>query len=231
MVIITNISAKAEHFVKANGRELIRRFANPDLYTPSKQPTSVFMAGSPGAGKTEVSKRLIERFADQPPVRIDADEIRELFEDYDGANAHLFQNACTIGVNKLLDYVIAKNINFILDGTFAYAHAMKNIERSLNHERQVVIYYIFQSPSTAWKFTQAREINEGRRVTRDVFINAFLAAQKNVTRAKLEFQDRIELNLIVKNFTSNKESFFSNIDCLDLLLPEMYSREELEKIL
>jgi hypothetical protein len=61
------------------------------------------------------------------------------------------------------------NINAILDGTFAYERAMENIERSLKHGRRVVIYYLFQDPVAAWKFTQIREAKEGRRVPMEVF--------------------------------------------------------------
>jgi len=226
-----DISIKAERWIKEHKQELIQHFSDPNIFLPSEQPTSVFMAGSPGAGKTEVSKRLVERFADQPPVRIDADEIRKLFEDYDGANAHLFQNACTIGVNKLMDYVLAKNINFILDGTFAYAHAMKNIERCLKHRRQVVLFYLFQDPAVAWKFTKAREESEGRRLTKEVFISSFFTAQKNVHEAKTFYQDRIELNMIIKNFHLGTDEIFSNIPSIDAFLPRRYTQEELKKIL
>lgn len=39
---------------------------------PEAEPAAIFMAGLPGAGKTEFSKRLIE-FSDVPFVRIDMD--------------------------------------------------------------------------------------------------------------------------------------------------------------
>jgi len=99
------------------------------------------MAGSPGAGKTEVSKRLIEEFENKP-VRIDADEIRQMFDGYTGTNAHIFQSACTMGVNKLYDYALERRFNVILDGTFAYAKALENVGRSLCRNREVRIYYL-----------------------------------------------------------------------------------------
>jgi len=69
---------KAVKFIKDNKKLLINKFANPEIYTPRKEPITIFMAGMPGAGKTEISKGLVNELKTKP-VRIDADEIRELF--------------------------------------------------------------------------------------------------------------------------------------------------------
>ena len=146
------IIAESERFIKEQKEKLIKKFADPAFYKPDSSPVSLFMAGSPGAGKTEVSKRLIERFSTKP-VRIDADEIRNMFPNYNGSNAHLFQSACSIGVNKLYDYVIKNQLNVVLDGTFAYKGALLNIQRSIDHGRKIEIFYLFQDPIVAWDFT------------------------------------------------------------------------------
>ena len=225
------IVEEAEAYIKEYKHELIARFANSEKYHPVDHPISLFMAGSPGAGKTEISKRLIEQFADNAPVRIDADDIREMFPNYTGANSHIFQRACTTGVNKLFDYVLDHNLNVILDGTFAYERAMENIERSLKRDRRVIIYYLFQDPVIAWKFTKIREETEGRRVSKEVFIHSFLRARENVNEAKAHFGERIELNMIVKNFTENYEKVYSNIERIDKYLSKVYTINELEEIL
>lgn len=82
-------SEQAKLFIKQHADLLIETFANPKIYLEDAHPVSLFMAGSPGAGKTEISKRLIEKFSNKP-VRIDADEIRELIPGYTGANSYLF---------------------------------------------------------------------------------------------------------------------------------------------
>lgn len=221
----------AYQYLKDHKHELIGRFADPKIYKPDSKPVSLFMAGSPGAGKTESSKRLIEAIVGPPPVRIDADDIRAIFPNYTGSNSHIFQRACTLGVNVLFDYVLHNNINAILDATFAYERAMENIERSLKHNRDVIIYYLFQDPVVAWNFTQIREAKEGRRVSKEVFINSFLKARENVTQAKAHFGDKITLNLIIKDFTKNFEQAYPNADRLDKYLEAVYTKEELEKIL
>jgi len=221
----------AYQYLKDHKHELIERFSDPKIYKPDSEPVTLFMAGSPGAGKTESSKGLVERFMGNPPVRIDADDIRCIFPNYTGSNSHIFQRACTLGVNLLFNNVMHNDSNAILYGTFAYERAMENIDRSLNHNREVIIYYLIQDPKVAWNFTQIREAKEGRRVSKEVFINAFLRARENVSQAKVHFGDKIILNLIIKDFTKNFEQAYPNVDRLDKYLPKVYTKEELEKLL
>ena len=117
-------SDEALKYLKSNKREFFDRLADKSTYLSDTVSVSLFMAGSPGAGKTEMSKRLTEIFKSKP-IRIDADEIREFFPEYKGTNSYIFQHAADKGINMLLDYALHKNINFILDATFAYAEAEK----------------------------------------------------------------------------------------------------------
>lgn len=94
----------------------------------------------------------------------------------------------------------------------------------------MVIYYIFQDPIIAWTFTQIREQKEGRRVPKEAFIRAFFRARENVSEAKAHFGNKIELNLIIKDFTKNFEQVYPNVDVIDIYLPKMYTKEELEKL-
>src|SRR3989338_615058 len=105
-------SEQAFDWVKINHKKIIEKFASEAEYVSGVQPVTLFMAGSPGAGKTEISKRFIARFK-QKPIRIDADEIRTVCDGYTGENSHIFQKAATKGVNILYDYALSKNINVI----------------------------------------------------------------------------------------------------------------------
>jgi predicted ABC-type ATPase len=188
------------------------------------------MAGSPGAGKTEVSKRLVAKFT-QKPIRIDADEIRALCPGYSGPNAHLFQRAASKGVHLLYDYALDRGLNVILDGTFAYADAQKNIERSLEHGRKVEIYFVYQNPVQAWDFTKKREEIECRRVSKEVFVDSFFKSRENVNAAKQTFGNRIELNLLIKDLLKSFEQLELNIGTVDNYLKRVYTREELQNLL
>lgn len=55
------IQERALKFARANKKEIARRIADPDVYPSEEAPVSVFMAGSPGAGKTEASIELLDR--------------------------------------------------------------------------------------------------------------------------------------------------------------------------
>jgi len=68
----------------------------------------------------------------------------------------------------MLDLALEQQQSFILDSTFSdLERARNNIQRSIKHERSIKIMYVYQSPLLAWKFVQAREVDEGRRVLPD----------------------------------------------------------------
>ncbi|MDP2789695.1 MAG: zeta toxin family protein [bacterium] len=97
-----NISDAALRYIQSNEKLLITLFANADHFIEEPQAVTLFMAGAPGAGKTEVSKNLVEDdLFTNKPVRIDADEIRKLVPGYSGEFTHLYQHAATCGVDIL----------------------------------------------------------------------------------------------------------------------------------
>lgn len=219
---------KANDFVKNNWPLFKKKFADEKNFPSDEHPVSIFMAGSPGAGKTEISKRLIQRFTTRV-VRIDADEIREMFDGYTGYNSFIFQSACTIAVNNLFGHCLKRKMNLILDATFSYHGSLENISESFKRNRTVEIYFIFQDPLVAWELTKRRERVEHRRVSKEMFIDSFLGAIEKVNLAKATFGDKLNLNLITKDFTTGFERSEFKIERLDGYLPRVYSRGELEK--
>lgn len=233
---MSDLSDKALQYVKNNRKLICNKFADPSIYLPTDHPFTIFMAGEPGAGKTEFSKSYIKELIEKIPgikiVRIDPDDIREIFVEYTGNNSHEFQRACGQGVEYLFDHVQEKKINAILDGTFVhYEKQKKNISRALGRRRKVEIFYIYQSPLTAWDWTKKREAVEGRHVSREVFIEAYLKSRENVNKIKKEFGSEVELSLVLKDVNNQVEKTYFNIDQLDSFLKESYNREELERIL
>ncbi|MEK9159327.1 MAG: zeta toxin family protein [Patescibacteria group bacterium] len=117
------VSDSARQYVVEHKKEIIEKFAGK-IQPVSKEetPLAIFMAGSPGAGKTEFSKSFIKGLPKLSGkiLRIDADEVREMLPRnlYNGKNSHLVQGAASKGVDKLVDHAIGNNKNFILDGTF-----------------------------------------------------------------------------------------------------------------
>lgn len=227
------LEEKALRYIIDHKKDLIKKFADTEIYPPVKNPFSFFMAGSPGAGKTEITKELIKILSQlnpsQPIVRIDADLIREFIPLYNGKNSNVVQKSASRGVDKLYDYSLHKKQNVVVDGTFAnYNQALENIKRSLKHKRGINIIYIYLDPISAWEFTKKREVLEGRYVPADIFVDAVFAAKDNVNKIKSIFKERIILDIIIKNSLHQATKIEFGIDDIDKYLQIPYTKETLK---
>ena len=224
------IKDEAIEYARRQKKAIARKLTDKNQFPPDAEPVSIFMAGSPGAGKTEASKALIRQFRD-PPVRIDPDELRSEFQDYNGRNSWLFQPAAAILVERIHDHALKNGQNFILDGTLSSLDkARSNIERSLKRDRCVQILYVYQEPALAWRFVCAREAEEGRRIEPDTFVAQYFAARSVVNQLKMEFGQSISVDLILKNHDNSDRVYKDNIDKVDHHLPEKYTAGEVRTL-
>lgn len=236
-MIDSEIEKEAIEYVKRNKKDIIDKFANLDDFPSEDFPFTFIMAGSPGAGKTEYSLKLIEEFYQNDPeskiVRIDADEIKTAIPQYNGKNSYIIQSAAIKGMEMIIDHIYDHNQNVLIDGTFAhYPASIKNIQRSLNHRRPVKIWYLYLDPKMAWDFTRKREKLEGRPIKKESFINSFFLAKDNVNKVKKQFGNEVELNLVIKDIANpSKIKLQLNIDNVDKFLTIGYNRDQLNKIL
>ncbi len=218
---------QAIDYIKKNKAKIKKHFAGDQICKAEKNPVSVFMAGSTGAGKTEFSKNLMKE-AKIKAVRIDADEIKELIPQYTGKNATEVQGASALGVEYLFDYALAKKKSLILDGTFSsYEKARSNIERSLKKGRFISIFYVHQDPLVAWEFTKAREVKEGRKVPKKVFIKSYFKSRENVNKIKKEFGKDVILAVIVRNFKNDFDKGYLDVQSVDDFLNIKYNPNSL----
>lgn len=226
-------SEKAKKWIKENKQLLFDKFADKGIHEPDNVPMTFFMAGSPGAGKTEFSRGLInmwEKNSDEKFVKIDADAIRWLIPGYNGSNTDIFKGASTKGVDILYNYVLKNRLNAVMDSTFAfYNTARTNVERALKKERFIDIFYVFQDPLIAWQFTKKREIEEGRSIPIDFFINSFFQAKENVNKIKSIFKKDANLHLVVKDYSNNITKIETYIENVDNYLKIKYTQNELKK--
>lgn len=217
---------RAQQYAKKNRQSISKQKINP--FYEEANPVSIFMAGSPGAGKTETSKRLVENIGNL--LRIDADELRDHFREcgYQGSNSHLFQLATTTLVHKIHDDSLKKKISFLLDGTFANENmARLNIERSVKRKRAIFILFVYQLPMSAWNFVQQREIVEGRRIQPEDFASKFCASRKVANKMKKEFGHKIVLSLLCKNIDGTNKFYKKSVACIDHHIPEKYTEEKI----
>lgn len=224
---------RAKEWVRKHQKEIIEHFARDEVCPPTKQQLTVFMAGSPGAGKTETSKSLIQKVFHPyniPIVRIDPDEIREFIPHYHGNNTDEVKGASFLAVEKLYDYVLARKKNAILDSTFSkYGKQEKNIARALAKGRMVQIVYVYQDPSLAWEFTKKREKKEGRAVPKDFFIRTLFESRENVNKIKEKFGNDVSVIVIDKNYQKGTQQMFDNIQNIDDILKISYTTRDLEE--
>ncbi|CQR26094.1 PezT Zeta toxin [Streptococcus varani] len=216
---------KSLEYAKVHKREFLNSILKNKELNQNKD--AVFMAGSLGAGKTEVAEALTAVMSNL--VVIDADYFRSQFPDYNGKNSSLFQRGAAYLVDFCFTEVLKKSYSFILDGPFAIGKAKKNVERSINRDYQVSIYYVYQDPLIAWDFTKERERKQGRHVPKETFINAYFQSRKNISELKNQLGNQISLHIVQKDYQNNISDIQFDVDSLDLILPQMYSREELEE--
>lgn len=228
------IKTEADAFANTNKDQIAKEVTSVDIFLPEQNPVSVFMAGSPGAGKTESSKNLIQKFSKdgRKIIRIDPDELRSRVPGYTGNNSYLFHGAVSILVERIHDLVLKNKQSFIFDGTFSRVNiARKNIERSLSRGRFVQILYVYQDPIQAWSFVQVRELLEGRRIEKEHFITQYFAARDSVNCLKKEFGNQIKVDLLVKNIDGSDQYYKENIDIVDNHVSERYNVQALNNVL
>lgn len=244
-------------YIEENKDRLIKEFIL-DKRPLRLNAITLFMAGSPGAGKTEfsqrympghigmleerVQKRLKEKGYDLSRVdtlfvRIDVDEIRSFLPQYTRtdpklgtkANAHVVQAAANKGLDILRNYCLDNEVSFLHDGTFGNYGTMKQIvKKSLRDGRSVHIYYLYLDPLTAWNFTKAREYVEGRNILKEKFIEQFYNSMQNVNRIKEEFPE-VKVHVVVKNEKNEVETVEFNAPSLDQFLKTQYNKGTIRK--
>jgi predicted ABC-type ATPase len=225
------IRAEALAYATLHKKRLAASIADTSIYPSEDEPVSIFMAGSPGAGKTEASLALIKEVGGAV-LRIDPDELRPLLPNYTGANSWLFQPAVTVIVERTLDHAFRNRQSFLLDGTLTNPRkAHENISRSLKRNRAVQILYVYQDPCRAWEFVKAREVSEGRRIEKEVFIKQYFEARSVVNWLKAEFKDHIKVDLILQNDDNSRRAYAANVELIDGYVAESYDHATLSQIL
>jgi UDP-N-acetylglucosamine kinase len=224
-----DIKAGAIAWAKKNRTAFARQVTQVEVYPGETHPVSVFMAGSPGAGKTEASKALVEELGTF--LRIDPDDFRSHIPGYDGCNSWLFQEAVSLLLERVLDRAFQQKQSFLLDGTLSsLSVAVRNIERCLRNERGVQIVYVYQAPHLAWNFVRDRELTEGRRIPPDRFVYQFFESRNVINELKVKFGRSIKIDVLLKDVDGTNRRYAANVSDLNHAAPVQYSYQDVERL-
>lgn len=222
-------SNEATVWAKANRTRLANELTSMARFPGESTPVSLFMAGSPGAGKSEAARALASELGEF--LIIDPDDLRQYIPGYAGHNSWLVQDAVSRIVERILDKAFQQKQSFLLDGTLSnHAVARKNVKRCLDKGRLVQVIFVYQEPIQAWTFVQAREATEGRRIPPQKFVDQFFASREVVNLLKQEFCKSIIIDVILKNMDGTNRMYHANVSDIDLVVPLRYDRAQVIEI-
>ena len=178
----------------------------------SDERSAIFMAGLPGAGKTEFANGLLQILQPGSMVRLDMDEIATKIEGYTPREADRFRSGASIILARAIDEVLRQKMNFLLDGTFGHKRAIENVQRALGMVYAVKIFYVVQDPRVAWNFTKQREKIEHRAISLEGFVNAFFNTPRNIFDLMSQKYDKMGVTIIRKDNTNAEVGRQENIN-------------------
>lgn len=184
-------------WVKNHKKEFTNRFIRESGAIPNpKEPVCVFMAGLPGAGKTEYTKTIIDGFH-MAVIRIDMDEIATMIDSYTPEKADLFREGATSLQNDIYEKSRKNYYPFIMDGTLSNKKTLKSIKTTLNKGYTVKVAYVKQDPIVAWRNTKEREKIEHRSIDQNGFIDSYANTINNLRDIKM--MGSVMIDIIIKN--------------------------------
>lgn len=166
---------------KENKHKIIENLCNDCESVETR--SAIFMAGSPGAGKTETARRLIESlFA--PYVHVDQDKIKSILPDYSGEMAEKYHGAASIGVDIVFNHILKKRYNFILDSTFsnikkAYMRLLVKIQKKIQKKSK----------------SDSKNISPAEQATRD-FVNMSARDRKKLMKEVIRKASEDQLKVL-----------------------------------
>jgi len=161
---------------------------------------AIFMAGIPGAGKTEFVRNL-KVVKDKEMIVIEHDQLVEHIDGYQAECYYTFRKAGSVLVTKLFDECLRHFYPFIFDGTLSHDTGFKNIEKCLKRGYEVIVIYIHQDVESAWKLTQDRELIKKRAIERSGFVQTCQKIHTNLRKifATFSSHDQFAFWVIEKN--------------------------------
>lgn len=196
-------------------------------YSPHKNKLAFFMAGIPGAGKTEFAENTINNVKPEL-VPIEHDKLVEYIPGYKPENYYSYRKAGSVLVTRLLDECLKNGYSFIFDGTLSHEHGYRNIQKALKQGYFVQVVYIVQDAKKAWEATRDRELVKKRAIKKKGFINTCNKINKNLYVIFKKFKDHDSFGVWI--FNKNRKINASKATTI-LYSQEIGSADDIEKVL
>jgi len=177
---------------KANQQRIVDQFFSD--YKPLKMKFAIFMAGIPGAGKTE----FVENFNSAVKLAsIEHDKLVEYIDGYKPQDYYNYRKAGSVLVSRILDECLKHGYGFIFDGTLSHKGGYRNIEKALKKQYRVQVVYIVQEAKLAWELTQDRELVKKRAIEKAGFIDTCTKINPNLLVIFQRFMNYDDFSFII----------------------------------
>lgn len=220
----------SDEWVRKNRNKYARDLIAKSGAISDDHPTAIFMAGLPGAGKTEFSKNLIGILGSKV-VRLDMDEMATDIKGYRPEHADLFRKSASNLLSRVFDIVIDKELDFLMDGTFGGDQAVLNIERTIKHGYTIKVLYVYQDPRLAWDFTVKRERIEHRSIDQNGFIETYFKTAENLLCVVEKYNnEKITIDIVYKDNYNDVKEWIPNVGKKDIekILKRFYNSSVLK---
>lgn len=210
---------------RENRSTILSKFFDDFPHTDSK--IAFFMAGIPGAGKTEFVEQVIR---DSLPllVPIEHDKLVEYIDGYQPENYYNYRKAGSTLVTEVFNTCLKNGYGFIFDGTLSHENGIRNVQKALKAGYTVYIIYIVQSTQVAWELTQARELVKKRAIEKQGFLATCTKINKSLRDIFRTFKDQSNFNFWI----INKGGSLSHKNATAIIhSPSLDKTDEVEKAL
>jgi predicted ABC-type ATPase len=178
--------AKTWAKTRANQDRVVHSFFDDNK--PKENRVAFFMAGVPGAGKTEFTERTILE-ASPDLVSVEHDKLVEYIDGYTPETYYNYRKAGSVLVTRVFDECLKNGYAFVFDGTLSHENGIRNIRKCLQKKYKVIVIYLVQDAVKAWELTQARETVKKRSIEREGFIETCNKINANLTNIFNELKD------------------------------------------
>jgi hypothetical protein len=173
-------------------------------HKPKKARVAFFMAGIPGAGKTEFTANTIREESPEL-IPIEHDQLVEYIEGYRPEAYYNYRKAGSTLVTRVFDDCLKNGYAFVFDGTLSHENGIRNINKCLKKGYRVIIVYIVQEADAAWELTQARELVKKRAIERKGFIETCNKINANLLKILKAHKDNSKFSFWIINKRGHKD--------------------------